>query len=438
MITVCFVTPSVRAGLRQLLIIVLAICTPNAMRAQEKVRVREVAPPDAVSRDHFGLILGIRELSGGKVLVNDGKSRQLVMLDRKLENRSVVIDSMADGGQSYGATATPIIPYLNDSTFFVDGATSTLLLLGPAGSLARVVALPKVADIMQIASSPSAIDSKGNLLYAIAPKTRNVKGPSGFPGDILTYPSDSSAIVRGDFDRRTVETVTQLYTPAGVRGHIETTSTGRIHKMTLTYNPLTTRDEWAVYSDGSIGVVREHDYHVDVVRPDGTKLSGPKLPFDFKRVTEDEKRALIDSSRASHTKEDSIAATIVPGRDSVTTRRVPGTSVFRPRIATLKAAKVELVEEYVSLDSMPDYWPPIRIGAVQADLDAHLWILPTTSAQSLQGELVYDVVNTLGDLVYRVRAPLGRLIVGFGANGTIYFATKSANGWSLERASLAK
>jgi hypothetical protein len=64
-----------------------------------------------------------------------------------------------------------------------------------------------------------------------------------------------------------------------------------------------------------------------------------------------------------------------------------------------------------------------------------VWILPTSSAQSKAGELVYDVVNNRGELTHRVRLPLGRSISGFGHNGVVYLMQRDAAGagWFLER-----
>ncbi len=90
-----------------------------------------------------------------------------------------------------------------------------------------------------------------------------------------------------------------------------------------------------------------------------------------------------------------------------------------------------------SLDRVFDSFPPFRSGGVIADLDNQLWILPATSRQSKAGELVYDVVSTKGELVRRVRIPLGRFVVGFGRGGVVYLAVGNlTNGFSVERSTL--
>jgi hypothetical protein len=93
--------------------------------------------------------------------------------------------------------------------------------------------------------------------------------------------------------------------------------------------------------------------------------------------------------------------------------------------------------EVIPLNQIADYYPPIRAGATIPDLDGHLWILPTTSAQSQRGELVYDVVNAKGELFQRVRMPAGRSIVGFGKGGVVYMISgDKSNGFHLERTGL--
>ena len=131
--------------------------------------------PDARSAAPFGAIFGVRQLEGGKVLVNDGLHRQLIILDENLGTRTISIDSVSTGGQSYGPRASPLIPYLADSSLFVDGQSFTLLVINPKGEVTRVMSAPKPGDLSSLASSASGVDAKGNLVYrgrfVIAPNT---------------------------------------------------------------------------------------------------------------------------------------------------------------------------------------------------------------------------------------------------------------------------
>ena len=218
-------------------------------------------------------------------------------------------------------------------------------------------------------------------------------------------------------------------------------------------DPIRTIDEWAVLADGSIAFVRGHDYHIDWIRPNGATASSAKLPFDWKQLNDDDKRRIIDSTRAQ------LSATIANGsfldraeqvqllrgaaaqaagggapQDGGGRARAPASPVGgAPGFAGYSL----LPTDVISVEQVADYYPPIRTGATIADLEDNLWILPTTSKQSKQGELVYDVINRKGELFQRVRIPLGRLIVGFGKGGTVFMISGDrASGFYLERSRL--
>jgi hypothetical protein len=59
--------------------------------------------------------------------------------------------------------------------------------------------------------------------------------------------------------------------------------------------PLAAIDDWAVLSDGTIAIVRGADYHVDFIRPDGSKSATGKMAFDWKRLSDEDKFAIVDS-----------------------------------------------------------------------------------------------------------------------------------------------
>ena len=48
---------------------------------------------------------------------------------------------------------------------------------------------------------------------------------------------------------------------------------------------------------GSIALVRAHDYHIDWINADGTTASTPKMPYDWRRLTDADKQAKVDSAK---------------------------------------------------------------------------------------------------------------------------------------------
>ena len=459
----------------------LLALSAQGVLAQTPVPVRDLSPADAKTTEHFGNIFGLRALKNGGVLVNDGLRRQLVSLDPTFTKRTIVVDSVTEGGQSYGPRASPLIPYLADSSLFVDGTSLSLLVLDPFGKVSHVMSAPKPSDLRFLASSASGVDAQGNLLYR-APMivTRNTNAGPTAPGaaPAMPQPPDSSAIVRANFETRTVDTVGRVKTQGGTRTNMTQGADGKMN-MTMTINPVNTVDEWAVLSDGTLAFVRGHDYHIDWIKPDGKTFSSAKLPFDWKRLTDADKQALIDSARTAQEKQmaDAKAAAATPGGGANAARagaevaamaamagagggggggggmevRVMvsggpgggGGGAGGPVMAFSSSGgpggpggvqSITPKIEFVPLKEIPDYYPAIRAGATKADLDGNLWVLPTTSAQAKAGELIYDVINNKGELFQRVRLPIGRSIAGFGHNGVVYLMFRDADlGWSLER-----
>lgn len=448
---------------------ILAV-SAQAVAAQKAVPVRELSTVEAKTTEHFGAILSLRQLKNGGVLVNDGGRRQLVTLDPTFTKRTVVVDSVAEGGQSYGPRASPLIPYLADSSLFVDGASLSLLVLDPTGKVAHVMSAPKPGDLRFLSGSASGVDAKGDLVYRTPMQiVRNGPTPGAAPGapPAPVQPPDSQAIVRASFDTRMVDTIGRVKISNGTKMDMRPSGDGKM-TLLMTVNPLNTVDEWAVLSDGTIAFVRGHDYHVDMIRPDGSKISSEKLPFDWKRLTDEDKQALIDSARIAIDKRDADAKAaaanpsapraasvdVGAGGAGMEVRMVMagapaggggGASIgggggggqsmtFSTNGPPGAAGTITTKTEFVPLKEIADYYPAIRQGAAKADLDGNLWILPTTSAQAKSGELIYDVVNNKGELFQRVRLPVGRSIAGFGHNGVVYLMYRDpATGWFLER-----
>lgn len=440
----------------------------NAAQAQQQIPVVELSAPSAKSTETIGAVLGLKQLPSGKVLIDDGARRQVRLFDESLAHSTVVIDSTQGVSNTYGPRPSPLIPYVGDSTLWVDYAASAFVVFDPNGAIARTMAAPRPQDLFTLASGNAYVDNKGRLLYR-GPMviTRNAtQGAAPLPGANLMMmggpiqPPDSSNILRADFDTRGVDTVGRIKTQNGGKVSMTPDDKGGM-KIKMTMNPVAVIDDWAVLSDGSVAFVRGHDYHIDWIHPDGTTSASAKLPFDWKRLTDEDKQALIDSAKAAQATAAAAAKAMSAGdkanqanaemgavkaMGAVMEVRVKvdggggggGGAVMNggdigggPRMFSSTSSEVD----WVPLSEIPDYYPAIRGGAAKADLDGNLWILPTTSAQSKNGELVYDIVNNKGELFQRVRLPAGRSIAGFGKGGVVYLMSGDrTKGFYLERA----
>ncbi len=102
--------------------------------------VHPIGPVTASSPLMFARVSDVRPLADGRVLVNDATARTLTMLDPTLKTGVVVLDSSGGKGNSYGARPGKLNPFTGDSSLFYDPASLAVLVLDPAGKVARVTA----------------------------------------------------------------------------------------------------------------------------------------------------------------------------------------------------------------------------------------------------------------------------------------------------------
>jgi hypothetical protein len=433
--------------MRRLALLLAAVAAPAGAQPPA-VPVRALGPAEAVSRDSLGFLYGVRELADGRVLVNDAARRRLLLLDRALATARVVADD-AGAPVRYGGRPTGIIPWRGDSTLLVDQAARALLLLDGNGDVARVMSPPRVTDLGYLwnpSLGSAGLDRTGGLVYRSWLLPAFTAPVPGKPYDPPQLP-DSAPLLRGDFDRRAADTLAWVRIPK--RGRTVTPLPNGGVVLSATVNPMSVIDDWAVLPDGSVAILRGQDYHLDWIGPDGARRSTPKLPFDWRRLTDDDKRAIVDSTRRAMEK---MAATMASGgasggaaaglaaaaggmmNHSMTIMPVGASEGGAPPRAPTPTAPS--LPEVVPPSELPDYVPPVlRSGTMKADRAGNVWILPSTSAQAGEG-LLYDVVNARGELFQRVRLPAGRALEGFGADGAVYLTSHGAGGTRLERARL--
>ena len=71
--------------------------------------IRQISTASAVSKERIGSIMGVRELPDGRVLVNDGVSRRLLLMDTMLVISRAVLDSLSEQENTYGTRAGALI-----------------------------------------------------------------------------------------------------------------------------------------------------------------------------------------------------------------------------------------------------------------------------------------------------------------------------------------
>jgi len=415
--------------------------------------IRQLGAVTATATEKLGLVNNIRALSDGRVYVNDPMGRRVILFDAGLQTFTIVADSLGANGNTYGRVAG-LIPSRGDSTLLVDPQSLSMLVLDPAGKVARVMSVPNAQDAMSFAGAlgGSVMDSQGRLVYRGAPRFefRGMGPAAGGPPPIPDMP-DSAAIFRIDLTTRKIDTVAYIKTPKIKMNTTQDTNGGV--RMVSEINPLPVVDEWALVSDGSVAIVRGRDYHIDWVNADGSRTSSPKIPFEWQRLSDEDKVAFIDSVKAARERMGANAPQIAtagggnqarnappPGMDAgpqVMIFRGPPGEGGRPNAggAATGTANVTPQLNFVAPSELPDYKPVFLNGFVRADLDGNVWVR-TIPTKPMTGGPVYDVVNRKGELIERVQVPVNRSITAFGPGGVVYLTTRDGMTTKLEKATI--
>ncbi len=427
-----------------LLMLAVFAASRTPVPAQQPPVVRPLGPITRVSTEPMTSVTSVVALSDGRVYVNDVVSRRVLLFDSTLATAKIVADSTAVTSKAYGARPGALFAYRADTAILTDPASSSMPVLGPAGSIARVMAAPTVAGPIGLSLGnpfyPPGFDARGHL---VAQLPTTVRFPDATPGKASTQEltMDSSFIVRMELGSRTLDTVGSFKT-AKINQVLTRDEDGNLTSMKVTPDILPVVDDWTVCSDGTIAVVRGRDYHVDWIGADGRWRSTPKMPFAWEHLDDAQKTTLIDSAlAATKARRDSMDAALAA-------RNAGGTAVSAPGVIAAGAVsggrggrgaggdgtgapRPTLIDGRPALGDLPDYRPAFTRGSTRADADGHLWIRTTTL---VKGQPVYDIVNEEGQIVDRVLLPPFRTIAGFGP-GVVYMAVKDSAGVvHLERA----
>ncbi len=381
-------------------------------------------------------------LSNGSVLVNDVQGRRVLMFDPALSKFTVIADSTSATANAYGGRVGSLVAYRGDSTIFVDPASVSMLIIDPAGKVARVMAIPRAEDANAIGSPTgnATFDSEGRLIYRTGARRTFVGRPGppvagGIPA--IPDPPDSAFIVRVDLATRKVDTVGVIRTPK-IKLDVNRDDKGNV-SISSQINPLPTVDDWAVTSTGAIAFVRGRDYHIDFVNADGSKVTAAKVPFDWQRLTDEDKVAFIDSLKAARERLGANAPTPQFGGGAL------GGGAPQMRIVIGNGGPGggpgggppggQQQLNFIPASDLPDYKPPFFAGSSRADNSGNLWVrtIPTTG---MTGGPVYDVINGKGELIDRVQVPATASILGFGTNGEVLLLNRDGTTATLEKASI--
>jgi hypothetical protein len=373
---------------------------PESALNQQGIRTVDMPNATTKSAETIGALMGLNEVTGGGVLINDSRRRQVRLFDSTLATSVVTLDSVAaSGAGSYGARWAPLMRFRGDSSLIVEMPARSLRILDGRGQVARTLAPPSLPAHL---SARSYVDDRGRLLY------------TPFPG--YGASADSTPIIRLDLLTRSADTVARVRLGYGFAGRTGRDSGGANSYALWIGRGVrnSTTDDWALLSNGAIAVLRGREYRIDLIRPDGTTLSA-SVPIDSSRMDRDSMPA-------------NFGRLVVTDSNTVE----PAKRLQRATVV-LKRARADVQFMTLTAENLLGETSP-RPGTVIPDMDGNLWILPSYATALLSEPLVYDVVNSSGVLVERVRVPTGQWIAGFGRDRAVYLVSGTRRlGYILER-----
>ena len=374
------------------LIVVAGLASyPHVLGAQGAAPTRTLGKPIAEFEEPFTAIGSIRELSDGRVVVNDPRDRLVQMLD--LESGEAT--QLGREGQGPGEYAFPAGVYAvpGDSTLLFDPMNQRMLIIAPNGkSREHSLRREGAGAATRLLSRPKGTDARGSL-YSEGMTFR--MGPDG------PQVSDSVPILRLDLKAGKTDTVTHIHVPANntqVSG-----SRGQTRVQVGMPNPLAPRVEWAVAPDGRVAVVTPDPYRVEWIAPNGTRLAGPVVNVPKEKVTEADKKAIEESRK---------------GQTAMMITRSVGNRGESQQARSMSAADLPPLTDW------PEYKPPFTAGAVAVTPNGEVWVRRTRPP----GDDVplYDVFDARGRVVGQVKLPKGTRLVGFG-KASVYLVRTDAD-----------
>lgn len=393
---------------------------------------RTLPAPQAEFEEPFSMVGALRELRDGRVIVADPRDKVVSVIDFR-SGAATSIGREGSGPQEFGM---PMRLYTapGDTTLLFDPLNSRYLVIGPDAKPINTFRLedgmpgprppqgpgatpgapgqgrpqggpppggqgrgPGGIQMIGPGFTARAADARGRLYGEGSPFAQ---GPDGRP-----VSADSVPLLRYDRTTRRMDTLTYIVLPKSntqVSG-----GQGNMRVMIGGANPLSPRDEWAVFPDGRVAVARAATYHIDFVAPDGTKRSGPRIAYTPIRMNAAEIRheeGLRNAARATQ------MTMMVENRNGQMSRSAQiGPGANAPPLPPLT--------------DWPEVKPPFRSGlaSVMARPNGELWVRRTENAQA-RGTL-YDVITPQGTVAFQVRLEEGVTLAGFGAN-TIYTTRK--------------
>lgn len=367
-----------------------ALAATGSLAAQQKVTLSK---PLAETAESFTAISSIRELASGKVLVADARDKIVQLVD--LATGSMTKVGREGSGPGEYAFAGTLIGLPDGTTLLHDLLNRRFLTISAEGKAGAFLEMPRPPA----STSPPA--GGGPIVLGGITNVRGYDGRGriyfgGSPFSATGGTADSVPLLRWDRVKPTFDTVGFVKQPAG---SAQRTQSGGNVTIRMGNNVRFTPTEiWGVAADGRVARVFPEPYRVAWLTGRGQAALGPVVPYTPMKVTEADKKEVMDAQRRAP------PTMIVMGGPAGGAR--PGGAApggFQP-------PPPEFAETKPPYDGQ---------GAVLVAPDGEVWVLRTRPA----GDKIptYDVFDRTGALVKKVSLNPSSRVVGFGKD-VVYVA----------------
>jgi hypothetical protein len=325
--------------------------------------------PDAVIREAFSRVDGVRELAGGQVVATDQVERSVFLVDFGTGRRQAV-GRPGDGPGEYRFPLAPLAGQVG-AVWLPDATLRRIQVVTPEG---RLTAGPRwaTAEVPGGVGNPRGTDNQGRIYFE----------GSSFDADRGAF-LDSVAVFRWNPGENRGSVLTRVW--SGGRVRVGEASLAR------SITPYPHLDAWAVLPDGQVAIIHHNPFRLDILGTDGTVRRGAAIPHTPLPVTAADRQAFRDRTAALRS-----SAMIVGGGSGPPSRG--------PQFAD---------------EDFPRTMPPFIAAAVRVTPEGEIWIGRSHAATDRTWR--YDIFDASGRHVGVATLRRGATVVGFG-RGSVYVA----------------
>jgi hypothetical protein len=348
----------------------------------------ELSEPDAAFPEAFSSIVGLRELSDGRLFVSDRLGQALMIVDLAASTADTI--GRTGGGPGEYASPGDLFPWRGDSTLLVDMGNTRFTPVGPDGGFGISTPLMSQDGESMRLVIPEGTDRHGSVYF----QARNFSMGAGAPGGS----PDSALVVRWNLESDRTDTVAALKQP---ERKIERGG-GNVMMMEIPFSPS---DAWSVSWDGTVGVARGVGFRIEWTDVADAARVGEEIEYQPLGISQADKDAWLEA-RANPTG-GGMFITMSAGSGG------GGNVSAAPPPRGARMAGLQVADE-----DWPEVKPPFPPSAVSATPEGQLWVQRHVA---LDAPPEYDVFDENGDRVRTVFLATNSRVIGFGS-GVVYVA----------------